>query len=73
MTENDPEQRLKASIFQGLMSLVRDGDVAAEDVCPMLHAFAELPPDEQTPERFGAMVDAARRRRRGRPTWRGDD
>lgn len=73
MTENEPSDRLKADIFQGLMSLVRDGQVETEDVCPMLHAFAELPPHEQTPERFAAMVGAARLRRRRRGTWRGED
>jgi hypothetical protein len=61
---------LKKSVYDGLMALVDDGELGTEDVVPMLQAFANLPGEEQTAERFEQMIVAARNRRKRLPRWR---
>ncbi|MFP4055085.1 MAG: hypothetical protein ACLFV7_14590 [Phycisphaerae bacterium] len=73
MDRDEPDiEKLKKSVYDGLMSLVDDGELGTEDVVPMLQAFGNLPADEQTAGRFERMIEAARKRRKRRPRWRAE-
>ena len=64
--------KLKQSVYDGLMSLVDAGEIAAADVAPMLQAFSALKPEQQTAEAFEKMIESARSRRRRSGRWRSD-
>jgi hypothetical protein len=63
-------EQLKKSLYRGLIALVERGDLAPTDIAPMLRAFGELPPADQTAERFAGMLESARLRHRRTPVWR---
>jgi hypothetical protein len=71
VTAPDIDQ-LKKSLYRGLLALVERGDLSAEDIAPMLQAFSELPPANQTAERFAKMLESARVRHGRTPSWRSE-